>query len=763
MPAREVAVRGWKIFPLVGKVPHRGTHGLTEASSELSQIEKWERAYPNTNTGIATGPSSLVVLDIDPRNGGHLSLALLEVEHERIPKTVECSTGGEPAGRHLYFNAPTGTEIRSRAGTPSRGIDVKARGGYVVAPGSIHPNTGRSYEWAPGCSPTQVKLAELPVWLFDLLRDSPRPKRVQWVAEAHHPDLDDKVARARAYLQKIPGAVSGQHGHKQTFKTALKVGPGFDLPPEVALRLLREWNTCCEPPWSEKELRHKVEDADSKYDGARGWLVRAQSPHPSQNISQAGAQRRSRADETRPGDAPSMDNRDIDVAGSDRVDAGSPTVEYGTHPELGRATLGRLRNGSPVPVIFDLGALYRYSEKVGLFELIAPAAGEVAVHTFDKCSVQKPAGGSTTLVLKQSDIRGAIACAYAQANQSGFFAGARPGLAFRDVFVSVTSKGVEVFEHSPAHRATVGVPFDFPRRSEAPQFVGFLLSLFRDDEDGAAKADLIMEFAGACLIGVAPRYQKALVLLGAGSNGKSTLVRILWELFPEHARSAIPIQAFSNEYRRALLAGRRFNAVAELPASDLLDAEICKAIIVGDQVDARQIREKPFTLNPVAGHVFATNEPPAVQDHSLGFWRRFIPITFLRNFELAPERDPQLGDKIIQNELPGVMRMALEAAVRLLERGRYIIPTSSEIALREWKKGADQVALWAEDRAIRDADDRTPAGLVFDDFRQWAAANLHRGLNSKKFKERLEKLGFVHSHRHEGRFWGLLLKRGYDS
>jgi putative DNA primase/helicase len=93
----------------------------------------------------------------------------------------------------------------------------------------------------------------------------------------------DVEARAVAYLATIDPAVSGQGGHDKTLYAAVKVGPGFDLPADVAFRLLSDhYNPRCVPPWSEKELRHKVEDA-YKVERARGWLLNSdpsRSEHP---------------------------------------------------------------------------------------------------------------------------------------------------------------------------------------------------------------------------------------------------------------------------------------------------------------------------------------------------------------------------------------------------------------------------------------------------------------------------------------------------
>jgi hypothetical protein len=80
------------------------------------------------------------------------------------------------------------------------------------------------------------------------------------------------VERARAYLKKIDPAVSGQHGHDQTFRVACVLVQGFDLSVDDSLPLMREYSGRCQPPWSEKEILHKLEEAD-KQPGERGKLL----------------------------------------------------------------------------------------------------------------------------------------------------------------------------------------------------------------------------------------------------------------------------------------------------------------------------------------------------------------------------------------------------------------------------------------------------------------------------------------------------------
>jgi len=86
------------------------------------------------------------------------------------------------------------------------------------------------------------------------------------------------VERARRHVAMIPPAVSGQGGHDATFHVACALVLGFDLSVEDAFPVLGEWNTACQPPWSERELIHKLQDA-AKQPGPRGYLVAGHRNH----------------------------------------------------------------------------------------------------------------------------------------------------------------------------------------------------------------------------------------------------------------------------------------------------------------------------------------------------------------------------------------------------------------------------------------------------------------------------------------------------
>lgn len=89
----------------------------------------------------------------------------------------------------------------------------------------------------------------------------------------------DAVEQARRYVAKIPGAVSGNGGHPQTFSVACALVHGFALSDSDAWAVLTEYNRTCSPAWSEKELRHKLESAKAAttHEKPRGHLLSKQS------------------------------------------------------------------------------------------------------------------------------------------------------------------------------------------------------------------------------------------------------------------------------------------------------------------------------------------------------------------------------------------------------------------------------------------------------------------------------------------------------
>jgi hypothetical protein len=168
---------GWKVFPLAAgsKVPAiKNGHGVKDASAYADQIRAWGLLYPNANIGIACGlPSGIIVIDVDPRNGGDATLAKLAAKGHVLPPGPRAHTGN--GGWHYVFRFdPKVTNSKNRVGP---GVDIKSSGGYVVAAPSwiraSRDGSGGVYRWE--VSPLEVAVPRLPLWMTTVLAPSPRP------------------------------------------------------------------------------------------------------------------------------------------------------------------------------------------------------------------------------------------------------------------------------------------------------------------------------------------------------------------------------------------------------------------------------------------------------------------------------------------------------------------------------------------------------------------------------------------------------------
>jgi putative DNA primase/helicase len=164
--AKHYAQLGWYVFP----VQKRGKKPLVSdwpnrATTDQDQIRSWWQKWPNANIGIACGPSRLVVIDVDPKNGG--DVYDLPVDAKQLETVTSLTSSG---GIHLYYSR-NGQRITNSSGRLPKGIDVRGVGGYVVAPGSVHPS-GEVYSWEVSSSPEDSKILPLPKEIENLLVDT---------------------------------------------------------------------------------------------------------------------------------------------------------------------------------------------------------------------------------------------------------------------------------------------------------------------------------------------------------------------------------------------------------------------------------------------------------------------------------------------------------------------------------------------------------------------------------------------------------------
>ena len=245
--AVKLGARGLPVFPCVPrhKEPLFGDNLQLASCDQVIIRRYWDPT--DCNIGIATGRRAGVwVLDVDGHEG-EATLAALEAEHGKLPATVEVITGND--GRHLYFAWPRRLEIRNNPSTPDHeaafpSLHWRGDGGYVLAVGSIHPDTGREYMWSVDSANT---FAPAPQWLLDLV-----------VIERRRKAVTNSGAAASALPSDWEALVSRQHSGSRRAGALAKFSGLLlrkYLDPAVVIALAGWFDErLCEPPLGHDEV-----------------------------------------------------------------------------------------------------------------------------------------------------------------------------------------------------------------------------------------------------------------------------------------------------------------------------------------------------------------------------------------------------------------------------------------------------------------------------------------------------------------------------
>jgi hypothetical protein len=279
--AREYVRRGWCVVP----IPYKRKRAVLDDWTNLRLTEADLPQYFDqpANIGIILGEPSGWLIDVDLDCPEAIDLA-----GQYLPATGAKTGRPGAVDSHWWYYAP-GTETAKHTDpvTNEMLVELRSTGLQTVVGPSLHPDDGSQYEILRG-EPAIVAAPMLAACVEALAKRvieqrhgslpakpsaSPIPAALSNGGSPASPH--DVERRALAYLDKLPPAISGQGGHAATYTAATVLVHGFEIDPERALTLLLDhYNPRCEPPWTEKELRHKVTSAATKpHNQPRGWLL----------------------------------------------------------------------------------------------------------------------------------------------------------------------------------------------------------------------------------------------------------------------------------------------------------------------------------------------------------------------------------------------------------------------------------------------------------------------------------------------------------
>ena len=255
---------------------------------------------------------------------------------------------------------------------------------------------------------------------------------------------------------------------------------------------------------------------------------------------------------------------------------------------------------------------------------------------------------------------------------------------------------------------------------------------------------LLFEIIGYTLY---PRYvfNKAVLLTGAGSNGKTTFLNLLLKILGKNNVGAVSLKRIvdGDKFASIELYHKLANISSELFQFRVTNTDLFKKLTGEDYVEGQKKFKDPIYFVNYAKLINATNELPIVKDQTYGFWRRWIVIEFPHQFE----HDPTFFDRTFTNdEVEGVITVSLLAFARVMQQRKFDFEDSSADIKEKWERASDSVYAFVKDliesdRAEYDpknGDLFTPVKEFYQAYVEWCEENDRKPEAQQTVTRRLE-------------------------
>lgn len=269
-------------------------------------------------------------------------------------------------------------------------------------------------------------------------------------------------------------------------------------------------------------------------------------------------------------------------------------------------------------------------------------------------------------------------------------------------------------EHHKDHLSTIQLPINYNLNATCERWLQFLDEIFEGDSQRIA---IVQEFTGLCLV-PDTSFQKAIIMVGEGANGKTTLIQVLEELLGRENISSVALADLGNEFHRVRLHGKLVNIASEIDPKTLEKSDYFKSIVTGDTISAARKHKDAFDFRPAVRLIFACNRLPRVRDTSHGFYRRLIILPFERRFE-GDNADRHLKKKLLA-ELDGIFLWALRGLQHLYQQGHFTESETVDEALSAYKRYNNPLMAFVQDSCEIDPNATTNKDTLYSEYQKYS-------------------------------------------
>lgn len=285
-------------------------------------------------------------------------------------------------------------------------------------------------------------------------------------------------------------------------------------------------------------------------------------------------------------------------------------------------------------------------------------------------------------------------------------------------------------KHDPQYITTIQLPYRLQSSVDAPIWTAFL---DRVTEGDAEKIALLQEFCGYCLM-KSCRLEKALFLIGRGSNGKSVFSDTISKVFGQQNVSSVSLENLSNPVLRCNILNKYINIDSDLPRNAMDFEEAFRKITSGEPIQFNEKFLPSWTQAPHCKLIYCLNEFPAIDDSSNAFYRRMVLIPF--DVEFNDETKDVNLKKNLEAELAGIFRWCVQGYNRITKQG-FSKNSYMDAMIHEIKVDNNPILAFSEECLdFGDISKGIVKSGLYKEFRQWTHDHGHRAPSFRKFNNR---------------------------
>lgn len=297
-------------------------------------------------------------------------------------------------------------------------------------------------------------------------------------------------------------------------------------------------------------------------------------------------------------------------------------------------------------------------------------------------------------------------------NDGGYIANVKNGL------LNIYTR--ELKPHHPNFVSLIQYPVIYDPTAKCPVWDECLKSWMSGPEM-EKKTQMLQQFSGYCLSS-SMLYDRALFMVGDGSNGKSTFVDTIAMIMGPDATSHIDLEALYSQFGMQGLVGKRLNIIEEVHGNYYQSNKL-KKLISGEQVTI-DIKYKPqFTFRPQAKFIFSVNLLPRVDDTSTATERRICAVHFRNNYRKNPNFKLRSSFGLLAQELSGILNWMIDGANNLADMNNFVVTDEQTRMLDEYRQENSSVEGFLSECIVLDPDGEIEVPELYAEYKKWSQSD----------------------------------------